>query len=1813
MIQSSSIIFIFPNPKGCEALSIDLIKGALYISGTIWDRILKCSETETCLSSIVIPYSDKMQLVIKERIEYLNNNPKSGVSVSLEDTPLSVMIVGHIEACRNALHKDLLAYIPSIGIMYIEICGSSLALINSTGYNIEILLSISTNLTGSSLSKIFLYGEISKISYGKIVILIELDLKAGLLLRALEIPSTYHYFLKKQNGIPLQDIQIKHQVNIYLVDSEIVKQIEACRFVLIAGNLENCNLASQDIFIQLNSHSFSSEIYLSYEESFFLKEWCKQELELIELQNGCLLQYPSVYHRGKSIRIHCNTIQNTERACRQIEKLLEGFLEITFTSLEKGLNRDLKSTVKYNIKLSKELRRISAKVQIICTGSHYKIQGYADEVIKAALLVNTLLNPMLFHGLVKKNSKQIEIEKNLNLNKISTYEFGVTLLIRNEIFKVVTGNGLGKLHKILQNSQSLGIEIYKEGTQNSKIKNSSFQDKYFPRIFKISFHSSIFSEIIKALKIFQGELPAEISFYLPDKLHSDLIGPEGRRSKEIQEKYLMHIEFIRSDKLAAQGGGPLFVEDNVYIYTPRYNHQQLGACRNAIMEKLPKHAEGHRNWIHINLFIHQKLHRLLFKCYQSFEGFLKRFSVIVRFPSCSSGQNYITMIGPEAGVQQALEDLEARACQLEKELKSIEELTGRNHRFPRSAVSTSLTQIPNPPLVFDVRTCSFALVGNFSIAAPVSTPVFPRRIKERYPFCPPSWVSRRFSRGQDHPPRLFHLVFLSSSLSGGIMSAVQQPNNGGLELRLDDEPVGQDPTCNGCGAIIEEGSVVAFGDHIWHVECFRCAKCRTQVDHDSNLLLLSDGNPICENCSYNCRACNKKIDELAIMTGDESYHADCFRCRHCKRKIDDLVFAKTSQGIYCIDCHNERMARSRRHHKEKKAAQRAAAESSATSHPSPPFGMVKDKSLPKLPPSQSDECLPVRFSTQSAPSDTLKMLYSSSKSRNKSPSRDGQLSPSSNRSFLAMDNEHDLPSTDAFIPLVFDPSPPSPQPYNQQISRSRDLSQSKQVLDPSKAPDPSKLWTHRGAFDDSKLGVKPPSSKDKRRSMMVSSSMGQLPSPACQSPLLPFFSEPNAQHANPIRPIADKPPRKAPKPTPLQKPRTLPTTPSGMPVHSPGKHRSPVDCLTSPKPGLASSSFMKSPQKDVFPVSTMGSSEPLQKISPRSSNPVAVERSPVLPPLHEPITLTFEDDIAKIFADNDPSDEKSKAFLRLSQSLRHHRSLSDVSGQASEVARMSAMRRNNSKSQRPILKDSMVSTLNGNSGETDALKRELRKSTQRIVELQSQLVVLDNDTEREAVSMKETIASLEAVREILIKEIDILKGINENEFSGIEVRESILQDLKKALNNLKDAYKPKIAELIAQRDSLMEENVRLQRTRAQAIEEARFLNAKNLELADLNNELVRQIQESFKGSKRHIPKSQSQCTAASLPLSISTTAATITPSDLDRPRTQDTNDENVISVSKVIDRRRSQEINTTAPKKFKWKKGVAKGFNQLWNGIVLSKDLVKGHTFVESRFLRLTKCDHCGDKLWGLEVRCQSCGFGAHGKCIAEVVAACSGVNRQIMLRDGDSMSDHSLIEVPIFGNDLCKQAEVEGVPIPYIVARCIEEVEFRGMDYEGIYRKSGGASQMKVIIDLFESGQTDLDLTEPGGSGDICGVTSVLKQYFRQLPNPLITFEEYEDFLKVSQVVDIEERFAAMIMVLKRLPTPNYETLRFLLLHLNRVSEQADVNLMNTRNLAVVFSPTLVRDPTGLREFHDMQAKNLCVQFLIEHAERIFGRNLNG
>ncbi|KAJ4661318.1 Rho-type gtpase-activating protein [Exophiala dermatitidis] len=161
-------------------------------------------------------------------------------------------------------------------------------------------------------------------------------------------------------------------------------------------------------------------------------------------------------------------------------------------------------------------------------------------------------------------------------------------------------------------------------------------------------------------------------------------------------------------------------------------------------------------------------------------------------------------------------------------------------------------------------------------------------------------------------------------------------------------------------------------------------------------------------------------------------------------------------------------------------------------------------------------------------------------------------------------------------------------------------------------------------------------------------------------------------------------------------------------------------------------------------------------------------------------------------------------------------------------------------------------------------------------------------------------------------------------------------------------------------------------------------------------------------------------------------------------------------------------------------------------------------------------------------------------------------------------------------------------------------------MDVEGIYRKSGANSQVQQVKEWFENPTKDFDISDP--DFDIHAVTSGLKQYFRRLPVPLITYDVYDKLLETTTITEREARIDAMERALEELPRIHYETLTYLMQHLARVVQQEKVNLMTSMNIAVVFAPTIMRSENINRELSDTKTKNEAVMWMVEHSDRIFG-----
>lgn len=120
--------------------------------------------------------------------------------------------------------------------------------------------------------------------------------------------------------------------------------------------------------------------------------------------------------------------------------------------------------------------------------------------------------------------------------------------------------------------------------------------------------------------------------------------------------------------------------------------------------------------------------------------------------------------------------------------------------------------------------------------------------------------------------------------------------------------------------------------------------------------------------------------------------------------------------------------------------------------------------------------------------------------------------------------------------------------------------------------------------------------------------------------------------------------------------------------------------------------------------------------------------------------------------------------------------------------------------------------------------------------------------------------------------------------------------------------------------------------------------------------------------------------------------------------------------------------------------------------------------------------------------------------------------------------------------------------------------------------------------------------------------ITGILKQWLRELPDPLMTSAQYNDFLRAVELPEKQEQLCAIYSVLEQLPQANHDTLERLIFHLVKVALIEDVNRMSPNALAIVFAPCLLRCPDTsdpLTSMKDVSKTTMCVEMLIKEQIR--------
>uniref|UniRef100_A0A672I322 Rho GTPase-activating protein 17 n=1 Tax=Salarias fasciatus TaxID=181472 RepID=A0A672I322_SALFA len=205
-----------------------------------------------------------------------------------------------------------------------------------------------------------------------------------------------------------------------------------------------------------------------------------------------------------------------------------------------------------------------------------------------------------------------------------------------------------------------------------------------------------------------------------------------------------------------------------------------------------------------------------------------------------------------------------------------------------------------------------------------------------------------------------------------------------------------------------------------------------------------------------------------------------------------------------------------------------------------------------------------------------------------------------------------------------------------------------------------------------------------------------------------------------------------------------------------------------------------------------------------------------------------------------------------------------------------------------------------------------------------------------------------------------------------------------------------------------------------------------------------------------------------------------------------------------------------------------------------------------------------------------------------------------------------SWTEKPAFGTGLDDHLKRSGREIALPIEACIMMLLETGMKEEGLFRIAAGASKLKKLKAALDCSTSQLEEFY----SDPHAVAGALKSYLRELPEPLMTYQLYDDWIQASSVSDPDKRLQALWVVCDQLPKNNKTNLRYLVKFLAKLAQDSEVNKMTPSNIAIVLGPNLLWAKTegSLAEMAAATSVHVVaiVEPIIQHADWFFPEDVD-
>ncbi|KAJ1311074.1 hypothetical protein OPQ81_009578 [Rhizoctonia solani] len=481
-----------------------------------------------------------------------------------------------------------------------------------------------SGLEPERMCELVVSGTREAVAVARLRLLVMIDELGGLHADSCEIDHKLHPIIAGRKRSVIQTIQEETATNIYLPSSLIglnAHMVPAAgpgkshfNTIWITGEFFGVQRA-KDMLVQVSALKGKSLIsrdtaILPRKLDWMLLERL-DELKSIMTDNGTFINLPPVGSQASLVSVFGDHRVNIQRTCRAVMQLACQFYVASFWLLPVHFNVLMPVATLNPASMPGVLKRIAGQsgAEVVFKSNCFEMHGLEHEVRGAVIMV-------------------------LELDVIQTFRHEIRFQIElaNEHRDFISGKKNGKINKIMQMA-------------NVKIKFETFNEFNF--LMDLSGNDA---SVISGLVLLQEELPAEISFHVPETYHKRIIGVGGRSIQRIMKKYGVYVKFSNAEEFAALGGyGDN--EDNVIARTPAKNAINLDNLKQAVMELV--HPKD-KDYVTETVSIPRRYHRTLLGEKSIFiKDIETKTNSKVRFPDKESASDAVAIFGPESQVHVA--------------------------------------------------------------------------------------------------------------------------------------------------------------------------------------------------------------------------------------------------------------------------------------------------------------------------------------------------------------------------------------------------------------------------------------------------------------------------------------------------------------------------------------------------------------------------------------------------------------------------------------------------------------------------------------------------------------------------------------------------------------------------------------------------------------------------------------------------------------------------------------------------------------------------------------------------------------------------------------------------------------------------------------------------------------------------------------------------------------------------------------------------------------------------------------------------------